>query len=128
MVDLAVRTENLGDSDQGFIVKPSDITEVGCTLNLALFTPVDGVIPAGTPLAKVTASGLYGPYDDGGTGGLEVFAGRLFDTIPTRGKTTGNVGASRIVVGAVYAAKCPDSPNAAAVTAMKSDHPTIAHV
>lgn len=129
MVDIAVRTETLGpDSNQGFVVKPSQLTEVGCTLNLAAFTAPDGVIPAGTPLGKITATGLYGPYDPDAEDGTEVFAGRLFDTIPTRGKTVGNVGASRIVIGAVYGAKCPDSPDGDAIEAMKADLPTIVHV
>jgi hypothetical protein len=234
MVDIAIsRTEFGPDTDQGFIVKPQDITEVGCTLNLALFglTAEDRSIPAGTPLGKVTASGLYGPYsgganrtdesvtlteggsgltswtatfggqttssldDDatagqveaalealstigegnvevtggplgtgpftvtftgdladadvgaitttptGGTGtvvvavvttggaegsadGRQTFAGLLFDTIPTRGKTSGNVGASRIVLGAIYEAKLPTPIDSAA----KADMTTLAFV
>lgn len=232
-MDLAIRTTDFGpDTDQGFIVKPSDITEVGCTLDLALFglSASDTSIPAGTPLGKVTATGLYGAYsgganrtdervtlteggsgltswtatfggqttasidDDataaqaqtalealstigagnvlvtgtsvatgltvtfrgdladadvsaitttptGGTGtvvvavttaggaegssdGRQVFAGLLYDTIPTRGKVAGNVGASRIVLGAIYEAKLPTPID----TAAKADVPTIAFV
>lgn len=234
-MDLTVRTTDFGpDTDQGFIVKPSDITEVGCTLDLSLFglSASDTSIPAGTPLGKVTATGLYGAYsggdnrteeawtfteggsgltswtftpdggtasasldddataaevqaqfDDkygegnfivtreevgpstwratvnpdgelantnltpptttptGGTGtvvvatataggaegssdGREVFAGLLYDTIPTRGKTSGNVGASRIVLGAIYEAKLPTPVDSAA----KADVPSIAFV
>jgi hypothetical protein len=232
-MDLAIRSETFGpDSSQGFIVKPSDITEVGCTLDLALFdlSTSDTSIPAGTPLGKVTASGKYGPYsgganrtdevvtlteggsgltswtatfggqtttsldDDataaqveaalealstigegnvsvtgdgiatgltvtfqgdladtnvgnitttptGGTGtvvvavttaggtegssdGREVFAGLLFDSIPTHGKVTGSVGASRIVLGAIYEAKLPTPIDSAA----KADLTTIAFV
>ncbi len=107
-MDLAVRTETHGpDSNQGFIVKPSDITEVGCTLDLAETTADGDYVIAGTPLGGPTAAGLFGDYDDGAADGREVFAGVLFDTIPTRGRSTGNVGASRIVVGAVYEAKLP---------------------
>ena len=235
-MDLAIRTTDFGpDTDQGFIVKPSDITEVGCTLDLALFglSASDTSIPAGTQLGKVTATGLYGAYsggdnrteesvtfteggsgltswtatfnghttssldDDataaevlaalealadfapgdliverlsvapsswkvtadpdgslantdlgaftttptGGTGtvvvavataggaegssdGRQVFAGLLFDSIPTGGKVAGNVGASRIVLGAVYEAKLPTPID----TAAKADVPTIAFV
>lgn len=125
-MDISTTTTAYGpDSTQGGIVKPQDITEVGCTLDLALFPDAaDGSIPALTPLAKVTASGLYGPYDNAATGGREVFAGLLFDTIPTRGKTTGNVGASRIVLGAIYEAKLPSPIDSAA----KADMPTIAFV
>jgi hypothetical protein len=57
------------------------------TLNLALFTtgagfgiaPYEGYIPSGTALAMVTATGLYGPYDTGGAGGLEIFRGLLLN-------------------------------------------------
>ena len=238
MVDIAVLTENIGpDSTQQGIVKPSDITEVGCTLDLALFAAagqiVNGVIPALTPLGKVTATNLYGPYgggdvttdevvtitvggsgltsftltfggqttasiDDQATGadvqtalralstidlddpdddvtvtgpaggpwvvtftsalantnvgaitstptggsgtvtpvvtvaggaegaadGRQVGAGLLFDSIPTRGKVTGNVGASRIVLGAIYEGKLPFPVDAG----FKTDVPTIAFV
>lgn len=126
-MDLAIRTTEFGpDTDQGFIVKPNDITEVGCTLDLALFglTDSDTSIPAGTPLGEVTASGVYGPYSDAATDGRQTFAGPLFDTIPTRGKTSGNVGASRIVLGAIYEAKLPTPIDPAA----KADMPTIAFV
>lgn len=234
-MDLAVRTTAYGPgSDQGGIVKPSDITEVGCTLDLALFPDAaSGHIPALTPLGKVTSTGLYGPYsggdnrteeavtfteggsgltswtatfnghttgsldDDataadvlaalealadfapgdlaverltvapsswkvtalqggayadtdlgdftttptGGTGtvvvavttaggaegssdGRQVGAGLLFDSIPTNGKTTGNVGASRIVLGAIYEAKLPTPIDAG----FKADVPSIVFV
>lgn len=232
-MDLDIRRTEFGpDTDQGFIVKPSDITEVGCTLDLSLFglTADDRSIPAGTPLGLVTAEGVFGAYsgganrtdevqtlieggsgltsftitfdgqttgsidDDatpaqvqaalealsniapgdvvvtgttapinmavrfagnladanvaqmtttptGGTGsvavatttaggaegsndGRQVFAGVLFDTIPTRGKTSGNVGASRIVLGAIYEAKLPTPIDSAA----KADMPSIVFV
>lgn len=77
MGDLSIRSTTYGGGDQSFIVKPGDITEVGCTLNLANFgatrlaeiVAVHGnKIPAGTALAE-DAHGLFGPYDpdDGGT-------------------------------------------------------------
>ena len=48
----------------------------------------------------------------------------LFDSIPTRGKVTGNVGASRIVLGAIYEGKLPFPVDAG----FKTDVPTIAFV
>lgn len=124
-MDISPTTRTYGPgAGQGFIVKPSDITEVGCTLDLAAVAAVDGAIPAGTPLGGPTAAGTYGDYNNAATNGTEVFAGVLFDSIPTRGKTTGNVGASRIVLGAVYEAKLPKPIDAAA----KADVPTIAFV
>jgi hypothetical protein len=58
----------------------TDSTETG-TVDTALFTAgthyPDGFLPSGTPLAKVTATGLYGPYTPGnapaGTGTLVGF-------------------------------------------------------
>jgi hypothetical protein len=77
MGDLKIRSTTYGGGDQSFIVKPQDITEVGCTIDLANFgaarlaeiVAVHGnKIPAGTALAK-DAHGLFGPYDpdDAGT-------------------------------------------------------------
>lgn len=124
-MDISTTTKTYGPgASQGFIVKPSDITEVGCTLDLELIEATDGSIPAGTPLGGPTDAGTYGDYGDAGSDGTETFAGVLFDSIPTRGKTTGNVGASRIVLGAVYEAKLPKPIDAAA----KADVPTIAFV
>lgn len=54
------------------------------TVDLALFTAdhcPNGFVPSGTALAKVTATGKYGPYTTAGAGGLETCAGLLFDSI-----------------------------------------------
>lgn len=40
-----------------------------------------GAIPSGIVLAKITATGLYGPYNNAGAGGLEVAAGFLFNSV-----------------------------------------------
>ena len=52
------------------------------TLDAAAFDPEtaypDGYIPGGTPLAEITATGLYGPYTTANTTtGLGVLAGHL---------------------------------------------------
>lgn len=41
----------------------------------------NGFIPSGVVLARITATGLYGPYNDAGAGGLEVAAGFLAVTV-----------------------------------------------
>ena len=77
------------------------------TLDLSLFGDLhpDGFIPSGTVVAKVTASGLCGPYDDAATDGREVAYGLLFNsenvaTGQTRGVNAvvrhGNVDATRL--------------------------------
>jgi hypothetical protein len=54
------------------------------TLDVSAFLPAHlsakGAIPGGTVLAKLTAGGLYVPYDTAGAGGAEVAAGFLFTT------------------------------------------------
>ncbi len=55
-------------------------TTEGGTLNGDLFpaaTFVDGLVPSGVVLARVTATGLLGPYDDAATDGRTAAAGHL---------------------------------------------------
>jgi hypothetical protein len=47
---------------------------------LAAHVAAKGAIPSGTVLARITASGLYGPYDPAGADGFETAAGILFNT------------------------------------------------
>ncbi|ANA86363.1 head decoration [Gordonia phage OneUp] len=51
-----------------------------------------GFVPSGIPLGKITATGLYGPYDNSATDGREVCAGFLWahtdDVVDANGKTT----------------------------------------
>lgn len=115
MGDISVKTKTATASDQSWIVKPNDITEVGCTIDIAKL-PADvqaaGRVPSGFALGKVTATSRYGAYDvdDGSavTDGRAVFAGLLFDDVTfTPGATSGVVSASRVVIAAVYASKLP---------------------
>ncbi|MGW7630583.1 head decoration protein [Streptomyces griseoincarnatus] len=67
---------------------------------------VPNVIPSGTPLGEVTASGLYGPYDSAASDGTQTFAGLLeTDTAFNTGST--KVGAAMRIVGDVNVAKLP---------------------
>lgn len=69
------------------------------TLSVALFTAgthyPNGFIPSGIVLGKVTATGLYGPYDSTATDGRETAAGFLF------GSLTVPVGIDRVASGLV---------------------------
>lgn len=81
------------------------------TLDLALFDGTnhapDGFIPSGTVLAKVTATGKYGPYDTAGAGGLEVATGHLFDSVNMSVGDTHDVVAALFWEGIVRTAKLP---------------------
>jgi hypothetical protein len=73
------------------------------------------VIPSGVVLGKVTASGLYGPYNDSLSTGVEVAKGHLFTDVDVKqiveivhGTTlTGSVLAAMLIRGVVIEAKLP---------------------
>lgn len=83
-----------------------DLAQFGAGTYTAAANGVPNVIPSGTPLGKVTASGLYGPYDSAATDGTQTFAGLLeTDTAFNTGST--RVGAAMRIVGDVNVAKLP---------------------
>lgn len=111
------------------------------TLDVSAFTPAthypNGFIPSGTVLGRITATGLYAPYDNafdadpvtaGQQGdGREVAAGILFSsvTVPNPADTTKDVGGALLQRGDVDPAKLPFA-TAAAGTAGKLDDPARA--
>ena len=83
-----------------------DLAQFGAGTYTAAANGVPNVIPSGTPLGKVTASGLYGPYDSAASDGTQTFAGLLeTDTAFNTGST--KVGAAMRIVGDVNVAKLP---------------------
>ncbi|MHA0288276.1 head decoration protein [Mycobacterium sp. C3-094] len=86
----------------------------GVTLDVSKFTKnthyPNGYVPSGTLLGKVTATGLYGPYDNAANDGREVAAGLLFSfvkAIDATGNTVAKVGGAIFVHGAVKESKLP---------------------
>lgn len=81
------------------------------TLDLALFTAnhiVNGYIPSGTLLGKVTATGFYGPYVQGAGGdGRETNAGHLFQDVKMTSGDTHEVGAALYWFGIVKESNLP---------------------
>jgi hypothetical protein len=66
-MDLSLRTETFGVDDQSWLASRHGLGEaVSVTLDTSAFTPSihypDGFFKSGTALAKITATGLYGPY------------------------------------------------------------------
>lgn len=86
------------------------------TLDLSKFTSGTHYTPAanglpnllksGLPLGKITASGLYAPYDSEASDGTEVLAG-LLDTETAFNTGSTKVGAALRVIGDVALAKLP---------------------
>lgn len=103
------------------------------TLDVSKFTPAthypNGFIPSGCVLGKVTATGLYGPYDDTANDGREVAAGLLFSSVRVlqpNGTALTKVGSARFVHGFVDDSRLPFSAVAGAIDANgKADLPLI---
>lgn len=130
--DISVRSSNYQVEDRSWLVGQHgvDITP-GITLDISKFTKAthfpNGYIPSGTAIAKITATGLYGPYDNTLSNGQEVAGGLLFSSVRAVDTNTGNtlvkVGGARFIHGAVNAAKLPD--NSGVDANVKTDLPLI---
>jgi hypothetical protein len=82
-VSLNITTEAWGVDDKSWLKHQFGFdTARSCTLNASLFTAdhlLDGIIPSGIVLGRVTASGLYGPYDNAASDGRQVAVGFLLN-------------------------------------------------
>jgi len=81
------------------------------TLDISLFASdryPNGYIPSGTVVGKVTATGLYGPYDNTAEDGTDTALGLLFSSINVVA-STGKVGAALFKRGDVDTTKLPFS-------------------
>ncbi|WP_262391504.1 head decoration protein [Nocardiopsis sp. CNR-923] len=82
-MDLTVRTEGFAQDDQSWLGSAHGTNMArSITLDTSMFTAgthyPDGYFPSGLALGRITASGLYGPYDDGAIDGRETLSGFLF--------------------------------------------------
>lgn len=85
-MDLTVATETWGDDDQTWCGASHGMDMARpVTLDTSAFTEgthyPDGYVKSGTPLARLTATGLYVPYNNAGSGGAETLAGFLFSPV-----------------------------------------------
>lgn len=69
MTDISVATTSYQTDDRRWLLSPHGTepgTNPGITLDVSAFTAnvhyPNGYIPSGTPMGRITASGLYGPY------------------------------------------------------------------
>jgi hypothetical protein len=131
-MDFGVQTTTYAPEGRGWLRGPVG-TEPGAnpsiTLDLTLFTAnthyPDGYIKSGCVLGKVTATGLYGPYDDAATDGRQTAKGLLFDSESVR---TGQTKALNALFrrGDVDATRLPYTGVAGAIDANgKTDLPLI---
>lgn len=91
MTNIAVRlTGQFTAENRSYVyADPGVWTRGSVTLDVSTFTQAThyptGYIPSGTLLGKITATGLYGPYDADATDGREVAAGLLWDSTTVTG-------------------------------------------
>lgn len=84
-MDITVRSESFGVENRSWLgsAHGTEATRT-VTLDVSAFTEAthypDGYIPSGTVLGRITATGLYGPYDDALATGQQVAAGFLFNS------------------------------------------------
>ena len=80
------------------------------TLDTSAFTEgthyPSGFVPSGTVLGKITATGLYGPYNNGASDGTEVAVGFLYSNTKMRASGP-DVGAPLLWHGAIKSANLP---------------------
>ena len=69
---------------------------------LAQHIAAKGGLPSGLVLARITATGKYGPYTTGGAGGLEVAAGFLFNSVMFVGGSGVNLATHPDVAATLY--------------------------
>lgn len=110
--DITVRTTSYQVEKRSWLLGPHG-TEPGATpsitLDLSKFAAdryPNGYIPSGTVLGKVTATGLYGPYDNTAVDGTETARGLLFSSINVPA-ATGKIGAGLFVHGFINPTKLP---------------------
>lgn len=116
MTDISVQTTSYQVENRSWLLSPHG-TEPGTTpsitLDVSAFTAAthypNGYFPSGIVLGVITATGLYGPYDDTAVDGRQTAAGILFNSpkVPNTADTTKDVGAAMLVHGFVKIAKLP---------------------
>jgi len=127
-MDITPVTTSYTPEDNSWIASShgTDATET-VTLDGAVgFVPAThfptGVLPSGTAVAKVTASGKYGLYDDAAGDGRTVFVGFTVGNVSI--SATKSVGAAILTHGKVKESRLPFAIAAAA----KADVPNIRFV
>lgn len=131
MTDISVSKTSYQVEDRQWLASPHGTgpgDNPSVTLSVAAFTEADhyvnGYVPSGMVLGKISASGLYGPYDNAASDGREVAAGLLFASVAVKGKT--KVGGAIVQHGFVTQAKLPKQSGTGSIdTAGKADLPLV---
>lgn len=104
MTDISVRTTDAQVEDRSWLIyqpggSPAGLTESG-VLDVSAFVAgthyPNGFLRSGLVVGKITATGLYGPYDNTAVDGRQTAVGLLFSAtkVPNPADTTVDVGAA----------------------------------
>lgn len=123
MTDIGVFSQPFTAEDRSWLLSdPDNAYASGATLDISKFTAAthypNGYIPSGVVLGVVTATGLYGPYDDTAADGRQTATGITFGSVRAinpLGVALAKVGVAQVVYNAVISvARLPfNSTNAA---------------
>lgn len=111
-MNLTQTTETFQNEDQTWLGSAHG-TDMGrsITLDTSAFTSgthyPNGYFPSGLPLGRITATGLYGPYNNASSDGTEVLAGFLLCTVDAPSVTTVDPQGALYEHGRVVEAKLP---------------------
>jgi len=131
VTDISITSTTKQVENRSWLLSPHGTdpgTTPSVTLDVSLFVAgthyPNGYIPSGTAIAKVTATGLWGPADSTASDGRQTWAddsvGLLFSTVGVRTGAT-KIGSARLVHGFVNPAKLPFASGAGgATTAVKT--------
>ncbi|MEU1254776.1 head decoration protein [Streptomyces chartreusis] len=119
-MDLSLKTESFTQDKRNWLGSAHGTdAPVSVTLDVSKFTAgthyPDGYIKSGIPLGKVTATGLYGPYDNAAADGRETCVGFLFTAqdVDARRVASTKVVGSMLLHCFIREAKLPVSIDAA---------------
>lgn len=110
--NIALTSESFNkSSDKSWIATRMGLEDMrSITLDISTFDAEhiqNGYLPSGIVLAKITATGLYGPYDDTAVDGRATAAGHLFEEVKVTALTDADCGAALFWTGVVNTAKLP---------------------
>lgn len=130
--DISMQTTNYQVGNRQWLLDEPDY-KPNVTLDISKFTQgthfPNGYIPSGTAIGKLTAGGLFAPYDNAASDGSEILYGFTYGdvrAIRQNGTTATKVGTGAVVSGAVSVSKLPFQSGKGSVDAAgKADTPTI---
>jgi len=111
MTDISVSKTSFQVEKLSWLLDRGGWEQESITLDISAFTPAthypNGFIPSSVPLGQITATKLYGPYDDTATDGRQVFRGHLGTStkVPNPADTTKDAGAPLLFAGVVKESK-----------------------